>query len=238
MTPQAKEAIAVVDARRGELAAAAKTELVRTKLDNLHEVCRVLVVEAAQRPTIPEVIRQYKVRYPAIGHSLAEQSLRNKREGSNPYSVLYKAWVGAAEFVLAARRPKRHQPSASELLSEDDVAGIADTALRHQVGLVLAQNRSLKSQLDILRSLGNAPVVRLVGDAGTRIEASQAPLANHLALTETEVEAVENFIEPRRLSARGLTRAEDGAIESKDGRAFSAPGLADALEKIVRSYGR
>lgn len=176
------------------------------------------------------------MRFPAEEHSLAEQSLRNKREGSNPYIILLKAWIGAAEFVLASNRPPRHQPSPSEMLSPNDVAGIADVALRHQVGLVIAQNRSLKSQLDILRSLRNAPALRLSGDA--RSQGDQAPLANHLALTETEVEAVENFIDNRRLNARGLVRGEDGVIESKDGRPFSAPGLVDALEKIVKSYGR
>jgi hypothetical protein len=236
MTPRAKEALAVVDERRMELAAAASTEQVRTKLGNLHEVCRSLVVEASQRPTIPEVIRRYKARFPTAEQSLAEQSLRNKRNGSNPYIILYKAWVGAAEFVLAPSRPRKHQPSADELLSEEDVAGISDDALRHQVGLVLAQNRSLKSQLDILKTLGNAPVVRMSGDA--RLQGGQAPLANHLALTEAEVEAVEHFIDRRRLNARGLARGEDGAIEWKDGRPFSAPGLADALEKIVKSYRR
>ena len=90
--------------------------------------------------------------------------------------------------MLASNRPQRHQPSPNELLSPDDVAGIDDVALRHQVGLVIAQNRSLKSQLDILKSLRNAPTLRLPGDA--RAQGGQAPLANHLALTETEVEAV------------------------------------------------
>lgn len=70
MTPQAKEAITVVEARRDELAAAATTEQVRTKIANLHEVCRVLVVEAAQRPTIPVVIRHYKGDY--VSCKLAE----------------------------------------------------------------------------------------------------------------------------------------------------------------------
>lgn len=233
MTPQAKAAIEVADLRWAELAAAARNEQVRVKLDNLHEVCRVLVVEAEQRPTVPEVVRRYKARYVAREQSLAEQSLRNKRGGANPYAILYEAWRGAAEVILASDRRRRPLPSDSELLSADEASRIADTAMRHRVGLVISQNRSLKAQLDILKSLGNAPTVKLLGHGQ---DAAGAPLANHLALSATEIEALEDFIDARRLRARGLTVGDDGAIETLDGRPFSEPGFVDAVRKIVESH--
>lgn len=142
--------------------------------------------------------------------------------------------------MLAPRRTRRQQPIPGELLSENDVAGIHDIPLRHQVGLVLAQNRSLKSQLDILKDVRNASLLRIEGrvDAfgGGQGLGQAMPLANHLALTETEVEALKDFVELRRMRARGLRGAEDGAIESMDGRRFSDPGFLEAIDKIVRSY--
>ncbi len=242
MTPEAKEALATVATRRDELMAAATTDQIRVKLANLDEVCRVLVVDAGQRLTVPEVVRRYKARFVAREQNLAEQSLRNKRGGSNPYHALYTAWAGAAEFVLAPRRTRRQPPMPGEMLSQDDVAGIDDVPLRHQVGLVLAQNRSLKAELDILKDVRNAPVLRIEGGldrfGGGQGLAPVMPLANHLALTETEVEALRDFVDRRRLKARGLRGAEDGAVESMDGRRFSDPGFLEAVDKIVRSYDR
>lgn len=237
MTPDAKEAVAVVDARLAELKAAATNDQVRVKLGNLHEVCRLLVVDAAQRPTVPEVIRRYAARFVAREQSLAEQSLRNKRGGANPYAALYEAWAGAAEFVLAPRR-RRGQPHVpGEMLSINDVAGIDDVPLRHQVGLMLAQNRSFKAQLDILKDVRNAPVLRIEGTTEGGVALRQSlPLANHLTLTETEVEALKDFIDERRMRARGLREAEDGSVETMDGRRLSDPGFLEALDKIVRSY--
>lgn len=237
MTSEAKEALAVVEACRDELMAAATNDQIRVKLGNLHEVCHGLVVGSKQRLTVPEVVLRYAARFVVREQSLAEQSLRNKRGGANPYAVLYEAWAGAAEFVLAPRR-KRGQPSTpGEMLTTDDVAGIDDVPLRHQVGLMLAQNRSLKAQLDILKDVRNAPVLRIEGAADGGIALRQSiPLANHLALTETEVEAVKDFIDARRMRARGLREAEDGSVETMDGRRLSDPGFLEALDKIDRSY--
>lgn len=79
MIPEAKEALATVAARRDALMAAATTDQVRVKLGNLDEVCRVLVVEAGQRPTVPEVIRRYKARFVAPEQSLAEEQARRDK---------------------------------------------------------------------------------------------------------------------------------------------------------------
>ncbi|AMB44055.1 gamma-mobile-trio protein GmtX [Methylobacterium sp. AMS5] len=237
MSVQVTEALAIVDRSLAELTEAATQDQVRVKLANLNEVCRVLVLEAAQRPTIPEVVRRYKARFPAKEHSLAEQSLRNKRGGANPYISLLKAWAGAAEFVLAPSRARRHNPEPTELLSPDEVAGIDNPALRHQVGLVLTQNRSLKTQLDILKKAARSTVLHVVdGSAVATKDSARLPLANELALNVTEVEALKDFVDVRKLRARGLRRAEDGAIESMDGRSLSDPGFVEAVEKIVRSY--
>lgn len=237
MTPQATEALALVKQELTELTAAAKTEQVRVKLANLNEVCRVLVVDAAQRPTVPEVVRRYNARFPAKEHSLAEQSLRNKRNGANPYSALLKVWSGAAEFVLAPSRSNRRRADPGEVLTTEDVAGIDDIALRHKVGLVQTENRSLKRQLDILKkaiTATEAPLPKVLSVPGS--DTSRLPVANELALNETEVEALKDFVDARKLRTRGLRRGEDGAIETMDGRSFSDPGFAEAIDKIVRSY--
>ena len=233
MTSRSNEAISTVVRLCAELVDAAATEQVRAKLNNLQEVCHLIVVEASQRPTIPEVARRYKARFPFAEHSLAEQSIRNKRGGSNPYARLYAAWQGAAEIILATPHRTRHSIRPTKILSTDDIAGIKDIALRHQVGLVLAQNRSLKSQLDILKTVRSAPVLRVAGAGSANGPAS---LSKHHALSESDVEAVRNFIDGRRMRARGLRCAEDGAIEMIDGRRLSDPGFVEALNKILEIH--
>lgn len=233
MSPQGKEALAVVESRLAELIASATTEQVRAKLGNLNHVCHKLVVEAAQRLTVPTVVERYKGLFSVPEHSLAESSIRNKRDGANPYAALYGAWVAAADIVLAPARHSRRSAGTSEILSTDDIACIADPVLRHQVGLVFAQNRSLKSQLDILKRAEGAQTVRLVGADGF---AGDVPSADKIALSEPEIEALKNFLDPRQLAARGLRIAKDGVIEFADGRGLTDPGFRQALEKIVRSY--
>jgi hypothetical protein len=230
-----QEALDAVTSLRNRLMATATNDTVRTKLANLDDACRIVVLEAAQRPTVPGVVKRYKAAVVEPKMNLAEQSLRNKRSGANPYAALYAAWQGTAEVVLASAWEHRQRSSPNEILSLDDLAGINDAPLRHQVSLVVAQNRSLKAQLDILKQTLGESVVRLVGaqeaDAGGGGEA-----ADHLALTDSEVEAVRCFLDSRRMNARGLKAREDGAIETIDGRRLTEPDFWGALEKIAKSY--
>lgn len=234
MTRHAEDVLEVVRATLDELVANASTDIVRKKLRGLDEACRHMVVTAGQRLTVPAVLKAYAARVLEPTLSLAESSIRNKRDGANPYHALYRAWESAAE-VLAERREYKRLPAAGgEILSPRELGGIADPALRHQVALVLAQNTSLKRQNDMLKQVRGAPMIRIEGSgSGTQPESVPVP-----ALDETELDSIRDFLDERKLKARRLRISEDGAVQTPEGRSIADPGFVDALRKLLTATER
>jgi hypothetical protein len=213
-----------------KLAAEASNDSVRTKLRNLNDVCRAIVTETKYRLTVPAVLRQYKVRFPDVSQSLSEQTVRNKRANGNPYQMLYRMWEGLAERILATSSPM-HVRMDGGIICESEIRKIENTTLRHQVLLLFGQNRSLHNQLNILKQDAcNAPIHidGLPSIAG----------GEDLALSPAEVEAVRDFIDPRKLRAKQLAKTKDDGVSTRDGRSVADPGFITALEKISKSYQR
>ncbi len=213
-----------------QLTANASNDSVRTKLRNLNDVCRTIVTETKQRLSVPEVLRHYKGRFPAVSQSLSEQTVRNKRANGNPYQTLYRKWEDIAECLLATSLQKPIRMDGG-IICESEIRKIENTTLRHQVLLLFGQNRSLHNQLNILKQDAcNAPIQidRLPPIAG----------GEDLALSPAEVEAVRDFIDPRKLHAKHLAKTEDHGVSTRDGRAIADPGFITALEKISKSYQR
>ena len=59
-----------------------------------------------------------------------------------------------------------------------------------------------------------------------------------LVLTDAEVEAVRDFIDPRKLRARHLAKNDGDGVSTRDGRTIADPGFITALEKIAKSHER
>lgn len=208
----------------------ASNRSVATKLRNLNDVCRAFVIETKQRLTVPAVLSEYKVRFPDADQALSEQTIRNKRTNGNPYQTLYRKWEDVAEHWLATHQPPTSY-TAGAILAETDIRKIEDVTLRHQVFLLFAQNRSLHNQLNIIKQTSADMPIQLVG--------SGLPSGGaYLVLTDAEVEAVRDFIDPRKLRARHLARTKGDGVSMRDGNAIADPGFVTALEKIVRSYQR
>jgi hypothetical protein len=201
---------------------------IRSKLENLHLVCRSIVIDAQERLTVPEVLKRYNRRV-APSLAIAEQTIRNKRANRNPYRTLYRKWEEVAANIVVLAAPGAIRTDGG-IIIEGDIRAIEDPVLRHQVLMLFAQNRSLHNQISILKQSESA--VPLMID-GPRLEDGA-----DLLLTDAEVDAVCDFIDPRKLGAKHLARTADDGIKLKDGRIVADPGFASALEKIGRSYRR
>lgn len=232
MDTSTTKALELVAAELERLVEEATNNVIRAKLQNLNDVCHRLVVSGKQRLTVPDVVAAYAARIHSPSQSLAESSIRNKRGGANPYQKLYRAWEFAAESIRASKRQGVRQGLAHDIINQEQVAGIADDVLRHQVSLLIAQNRSYKSQLDILQQIRGSPVVTLIRSKSD----TDLPAANHLVLTEAELEAIKDFTAERKLAARRLRETTNGGLETTDGRRLADPGFIDALRKILESY--
>lgn len=231
MSKVTNEATSVVAAKLEELLQAATTESVRVKLRNISDTCEHLVVTGKQRLTVPSLLAAYAARHPAKDQSIAESSIRNNRPGGNPYRELYRSWESVAEVLLAAA-PRSAKTLAGEIMDYDDLAGIADLTVRHQVQLLVTQNKSLKSQVDILKQVRGAPVLRLQAThPESRTDTSLA--ADALVLSSSEIAALVDFMTPKRMAARGLVLGGDGVLQARGGKELSDPGFIDALQKVL-----
>ncbi|BCB22454.1 gamma-mobile-trio protein GmtX [Bosea sp. ANAM02] len=230
MSDAEKQATQVVEEILKRLVEAASTDTVRVKLRNLNEACSHLIMNGKQRLTVPLVLSTYAAMFPAKDQSIAESSIRNKRGGANPYLELYRAWEDAGEVILARPR-KMGKAKPGEIIDYTELSSIPDPTLRHQVKLLIAQNTSLKSQLDIVRQVKNAPTITLVATPGTPPPGSQRTSLPQLA--ESEVEAIRDFVAERKLKSRGLAEHEDGSVTTRDGRDLADPGFVSALRKIL-----
>lgn len=209
---------------------AAKTNSVKEKLQKLSAVCRSIVVEQNGPLSIAAAAKDYNRRFPE--HGLSEQTIRNGRPGGNPYLTLVRAWQTAA-IALAARAPTGARQDGGAILRESDLHAVKDPLIRHQMVQLFSQNRSLHNMLNILKAAHGKEAIRLAG-------AAERPLpeltGDGLVLTSAEIEALRDFIDPRKLKAKHLKGLDSDAVTTVDGQAIADPGFMSALRKIVKSY--
>jgi hypothetical protein len=211
--------------------AKASNEAIKTKLRNLAIVCRTIVTEAKQQLTVAEVIRQYKARFPDPSQSLSEQTIRNKRQNGNCYQIIYREWEKVARAMVAT--PASTLRNGGLILRESDLHTIKDPTLRHQVTQMFAQNRSLHNSLNTLKKLQGQRQIRVLLDGP---DTGGAPTEEDLVLTAAELDAVRDFIDPRRMKAKHLKPSKDDGVFTIDGGAVADPGFLSALRKISKSY--
>lgn len=234
MNSSTKQTLDIVESEFEKLLDEARNDVIRTKLHNLNEICHHLVIVGKQRLTVPDVVAAYAARVHAPNQSIAESSIRNKRGGANPFQKLYRVWESAS-VTIRGSSPRQIRQTVQEIMCEEDVTGIKDSVLRHQVSLLLAQNRSYRSQVDILKRVRSAPVVQL-----TTLKNNGTPLlsGDRQELTEAEREAVRDFLAAHKLKSRSLRWTENGGLETTDGRRLADPGFRDALHKLAENCAK
>lgn len=209
---------------------AAKNNSVKEKLQNLSVVCRAIVVEQHGMLSIAAAAQEYKRRFP--DHGLSEQTIRNRRPGGNPYLNLIRAWQTAA-IALVPQASAGARQDGGAILRESDLHAVKDPLIRHQMVQLFSQNRSLHNRLNILKVAHGKEAIRLAG-------AAERPLpeltGDGLVLTSAEIEALRDFIDPRKLKAKHLKGLDSDAVTTIDGHAIADPGFMSALRKIVKSY--
>jgi hypothetical protein len=96
--------------------------------------------------SIKEVLRRYHATVLDKSLRIAEQSMLNDREGKNPYRKLFQKWQDVARhrLVLSSNLPAR---PAGMIIHDGEVRSIEDPGLRHQVFMLLAENRSQRIEL-------------------------------------------------------------------------------------------
>lgn len=214
------------EARRclAEQKAATSNESIKRKLDALSGICeRLATVRGEKALTIAEVARRHP--------DLSEQTLRNGGQKGNRYLHVFRAWERVATAIVAEERPSSR--AGVRILTEGDLHLIKDPTLRHQVNKIFVQNRSLHNTVNMLKKLQGEKEIRL-SDGPVREAAS----GEGLVLTSAELDALQDFVNPRKLKAKQLKPSKDDGVHTVDGQAVADPGFLSALRKIVKSYER
>lgn len=202
---------------------ATSNESIKRKLDVLSDICERLATVAGEKPlTIAEAVRRHK--------DLSGQTIRNGGPKGNRYLRVFRAWERVADAVVAADRPTSRK--GVQILNESDLHTIKDPVLRHQITLVFAQNKSRYNEINILKKLLGEREIRLSEGPEHR----SLPGGEGLVLTSAELDAVRDFINPKKMKAKHLKPSKDDGVHTVDGQAIADPGFLSALRKISKSY--
>jgi hypothetical protein len=171
-------------------------------LDILHEVCREQFKRGSKDFSVGTIGRLSGER-----GGLATQSIRNAT--GDDFKALVSVWAnhtGGSE----KRQPKVHETPLYAVLEK-----IPDPAVRAVIGPVLAENKKLKGEVNLLKR--NAQIVidqrPTAGRAGEGKGGVQVVLAG--ALTDTEKEALRHACSSKLLQDEGWHVDESGRVLSQ-----------------------
>lgn len=202
----------------------ASTESVRRRLRNMHEACRHLVSHGKSL-TVPRVVKTCK---DFFDEEIGDSTIRNKRSGDNPYQSLYQKWTLVAAAMIAAE-VRRIVPLDSGHFGQDQISRISDPLLQSQVTILFAKARSFEQQLNILKENRDG-VPQILDGVGPSLRRSDT------VLSDGEIEALQDFVNPRSMQSKLLVSTNAGAVTLRDGRPIADPGFMSALEKIIKQH--
>lgn len=150
------------------------------------------------------------------------QTLRNAN--GNDYRSIIAVFV--EEIGAAGKPPKK----ASSDPIEDMINGISDRTLRHQVRLLIQENRSLRNEVNLLkRTLTNsAPPIPVIGSATTR--RTELPTAS---LTPSMIEAVSDFIKRVDEGTKYRENEFGAVVDANFDEEIAAPGFLQGLKILL-----
>ena len=152
----------------------------------------------------------------------ATQSIRNRTGGD--FKALISAWANHTGGSVK-RQPKLNASPLHAVLER-----IPDPAVRAVMGSVLAENKKLKGEVNLLKR--NAQVV--IDQRQTKSTPSIARLPPAFSeLTDSEKEALRHAISDKLLRDEGWSVDPKGRILSDRGRVIFKAGFASAIRKVL-----
>lgn len=159
----------------------------------------------------------------AIGRLSSEKGGPAAGAIRNTTGEAYRALIKAHLDAAGGKKPKGKPHKADE----NPFEGITDPVLRARIGILLAENESLRGQLQAARHLANTQSV--VGLPNSQSNVTPTPQQ----FSEQELRAIEHAISNSNLEAQGWVKDTNGRINDEFGRNVFKAGFSNAIQKIL-----
>lgn len=158
-----------------------------------------------------------------IGRLSSEKSGPAAGAMRNATGEAYRALIKAHLDAAGGKKPKGKPHKADE----NPFEGITDPVLRARIGILLAENESLRGQLLAARNLANTS-----STIDIRLNKPDYKHPKNI-LTKQELEALLHGISEENLNTHGWLRTKNRRVTTSDGRSIFKPGFISAIEKIM-----
>lgn len=159
-------------------------------------------------------------------------SIRNK--SGEHFRLLIEAWATKANTTMKKPHVESrvlNVPTDFELLKR-----LEDPALRAVFGQIIAEKKKLRLENNILKK--NAEVFvdmrpkQILGSNNENQSIEVLPALSDIFLP-SEIEALRDAIDKKKMEFRGLTSSESGVVKDENGRILFKVGFITAIKKIL-----
>lgn len=190
-------------------------------LDLIHAVCREQYERGSKDFSVATISRFAQER-----GGPAPSTIHNKT--GDDFKGLIKAWATHTGGITRKVRKATNNPVW------DVLDRIPDPAVRSVMGAVLAENRKLRGEVNLLKQHANLVIdCRNPSSEGSLPAVSVDRIPTDFGLTATEKEALRHAISLKLYEEEGWKEGRYGRIVTVNGRQIFRIGFATAIRKIL-----
>ena len=196
----------------------------KQSLEIIHNICKEQYERGSKDfsvATIAKISSQYG--------GPSEQTIRNST-GSD-YRTLLKTWADYSEGYIKKKKINQQSTIADTVLE-----GIDDPTMKALVGVILAENKKLKSENSLLKSQTTLTIDMRPQQNNPSLQTSSLELPSQSeVLLPSELSALEHAISDDLFSYQGWIADTQGRVKNKGMQLYKA-GYVTAIKKILSSY--
>lgn len=155
----------------------------------------------------------------------SEQTLRNK--AANDYRALIKQWAEYSKSSTKKPKKERVSDTNDEILSK-----ITDPTARALVGIIMAENKKLKSENSLLKQQTTL-TIDMREHKNVATDQNVVLVSASYDLTEMELTALRDAISDELMKYHGWTVDDYGRVKEKGIQVYK-PGYVNAIKKVLK----
>lgn len=198
----------------------------KNSIEKIHNICREQYERGSKDFSVSTIAR-----ISTENGGPSEQTIRNK-SGSD-YRAILKAWADYSEGYTTKQKTNKQSTIADTLLE-----GINDPTIKALVGVILAENKKLKSENSLLKSQTTLTIDMRPQQNNPSLQTSSLELPSQSeVLLPSELSALEHAISDDLFSYQVWIADTQGRVKNKGMQLYKA-GYVTAIKKIISSYAK